>query len=255
MIMREYEEDYRERKLHEVKIMEFTDVKELPQRGYHRLAVARCEGFPYLLKGINADYINDYGFLELLRLEFERLRYNYHPCLPTIIGFQAESPIGPCIVEEWVRTVSFSEYLSHNYSRMDRRIVAGEIANLLEFFHSRDLVHGDIRPYNIFISLRDNRPFVVDMAMSDSEAYKEFISHKVHDDYVAPEVAAGGECDARSDVYAFGAILKDLDLGRETDWIVKKCLNKNPSNRFQSGRELAAFFRSEQPYRRRKNYY
>jgi len=69
--------------------------------------------------------------------------------------------------------------------------------------------------------------------------------------YMAPEQMSGGEADARSDIFALGAVLHEMLTGQkaitgltqshgspELDRVVRTCLAKSPGDRWQTARDL-----------------
>ena len=78
----------------------------------------------------------------------------------------------------------------------------GDLVNAVSFIHSRGLVHGRIRPSNLFASsgrlkLADPLPF----AAGDTQLTEEDIR------FVAPEVLAGQNPSSESDYYSLGVLL------------------------------------------------
>ena len=167
-----------------------------------------------------------------------------------------------------------------------RRVIeyALGIAQGLAAAHNKGIVHRDLKPENVFL-MRDGRVKVLDFGLAKlvlPEESKEtgvtltspatlpgMVLGTVG--YMSPEQVRGEACDARSDIFSFGAVLYEMLTGQrafkrdttaetmtailreeppelsETGWqgplglqrIVCRCLEKNVERRFHSASDLA----------------
>ena len=86
------------------------------------------------------------------------------------------------------------------------------IAAALAFLHARGFVHGDLKPENVRLG-EDGTPRLMDLGLlSRAGRSGGAIRGSLH--YLAPEVARQGAVDARSDLYALGAVLYHALAGR-----------------------------------------
>lgn len=100
--------------------------------------------------------------------------------------------------------------------------IASGIAQALEVAHKAGLVHRDVKPANVLLS-RDGRVKVADFGIAKAARPDEdpdlpdltSTGHMVGTaKYLAPEQVSGGDIDARTDVYALGAVLYEMLTGR-----------------------------------------
>ncbi len=162
---------------------------------------------------------------------------------------------------------------------------AHQMAVGLAAAHERGIVHRDLKPENVFLT-RDGRVKILDFGLAkkisraaDEEGTSSPTESRQTDPgtvmgtvgYMSPEQVRGLAVDARSDVFAFGAILYEMLSGKRAfrrdtasdtmsailrddppellesgrnippalDRIVRHCLEKNPAERFQSARDIA----------------
>lgn len=157
-----------------------------------------------------------------------------------------------------------------------------QICNALSEAHEQGLVHRDIKPANIFAAIRGGRHDVAKLLdFGLAKPLLEMGSAKLTQKgaitgsplYMSPEQATGDrDPDARSDIYALGAVLYFLVTGRppfddeqpmkviiahahdpvappsqlvadvpdDLEQVILRCLQKSPAERIQTATELAA---------------
>lgn len=154
--------------------------------------------------------------------------------------------------------------------RTETLALIADVADALHHAHERGFVHRDIKPSNILLD-DHGKPFLADfgIAVTSQETQASSLGTLP---YMAPEQIAEGKADARSDIYSLGVVLYQLLTGRlpfdaddpvelrqkiltesatngvggpgELIAICKKCLEKNPADRFASASELSTTLRA-----------
>ena len=150
--------------------------------------------------------------------------------------------------------------------------VALQIAGALEAAHGKGIVHRDLKPANILLSQGQAKLLDFGIAKARSEITPDSTmtaetSVSGTPAYMAPEQAQGRATDARSDIFSFGAVLYEMLSGRRAfdgpssietmtavlrddpppldgppalTAVVRRCLEKSPTHRYQTVTELKA---------------
>ncbi len=115
------------------------------------------------------------------------------------------------------------------------------LAQALAHLHGRGLVHGDISPRNVLWRAEEQgpgHPVLIDFGLSDAVGTKRIAGTA---GFVAPEVLDGAPRDARSDVFAFGALLLAMPHGSASlRRLAKQCTALLPKERPKDGAALVA---------------
>jgi serine/threonine protein kinase len=95
-----------------------------------------------------------------------------------------------------------------------------QIASALDTAHSKGLVHRDIKPGNMLLTIRDGeeRAYLTDFGLakrSNTLAELTVVGSVVGTaDYMAPEQVTGDPTDARSDIYSLGCVFFQMLTGK-----------------------------------------
>jgi eukaryotic-like serine/threonine-protein kinase len=191
------------------------------------------------------------------------------------------------LVMELVEGESLAERLSKGPLQIDQALQRGiEILDALSSAHRRGVVHRDVKPGNVMLTKAGAKLLDFGLAKSGpavggSDAFSETAvttppNLTAHGtivgtfQYMAPEQLEGLEVDARSDIFAFGAMLFEMITGRRAfsgrtqasligailrdqpppvstvvaltppalDRVIGKCLAKEPDDRWQDASDL-----------------
>jgi eukaryotic-like serine/threonine-protein kinase len=112
--------------------------------------------------------------------------------------------------------------------------IGAAAARALAHAHDRGVVHRDVSPANVMVTA-DGAVKVLDFGIARGDSVAAASRGTVA--YVAPEVLRGETADARADVYALGAVLREL--GRDLDdrrllAMLDRATAREPSARFVS---------------------
>ena len=205
-----------------------------------------------------------------------------HPNILAVFDFGSYNG-APFLVSELLEGESLGAALDRGPLPQRKAIDYGvHIAHGLAAAHEKGIVHRDLKPENIFVT-KDGRIKILDFGLAKlalNAGSDEVTVTSPHTaagvvmgtaSYMAPEQVRGEAVDARTDIFAFGAVLYEMLAGskafrRDTtaetmtavlkddpaelsdparpvsptlDRIVRRCLEKSPEQRFQSARDLS----------------
>lgn len=151
---------------------------------------------------------------------------------------------------------------------MDALRLAMQVASALDAAHECGVLHRDLKPGNILVTNAGSKLLDFGLAKLTADAAPDMTASVAGTvmgtpAYMSPEQAQGKSVDARSDVFSFGVVLYELLSGTQPfrgdslldvltavakdepapldspAWpVVKRCLSKDPGQRFQTAGEL-----------------
>ena len=189
-----------------------------------------------------------------------------HPALATFIEI-LESGSAVCVVSEIAQGVPLAALPKEGAPDLRRAWgIARQVLDALAAAHARNIVHGDLRPANIFID-EQARVSVTDIGQAGLVGHPQ-------PQYAAPEQLGVGEVTPRTDVYQLGVIVYELVTGElpftgsrdeivhrhleerpedpssligvegwQLDWVIQRALAKDPADRFATAADFAEALR------------
>jgi len=158
-----------------------------------------------------------------LRREIETLAALEHPGIARLYAAgeaRVDAADAPWLAMEYVRGVDLLDYVKREGCDLAARLrLVVEVARATHYAHERGVVHRDLKPGNILVGA-DGRAKILDFGVArrtGDEAQLTLAGQVLGTlPYMSPEQLGGGDrrADARSDVYALGAIAYELVAGR-----------------------------------------
>jgi serine/threonine protein kinase/tetratricopeptide (TPR) repeat protein len=234
------------------------------------------------VKVIFSDVLGDEASRKQFRREALTLAKLNHPNIETVFEFDSQNGID-FLAMELIAGITLHEKLKQGtLAESDITRLGMQLAEGLAAAHDQGVIHRDLKPGNLMIT-QDGRLKILDFGLAkllpskhdfgvtqsiSSNASTGTVSGTVP--YMSPEQLRGEAVDARSDIYAAGAVLYEMATGQrpfpqthaptlmgailhETparpnslnprvapglESVIMKALEKEPARRYQSAREL-----------------
>jgi Nif-specific regulatory protein len=151
--------------------------------------------------------------------EYKILSAIRHPGLVDVYDYGFLEDGRSYLIMEWLQGSPLSPAAFMTHGRFDERAFAGMLLNVattLAYIHGQHIVHGDIKPDNVFV-LHDadgsTRYKMLDFGLSRRVAAVDTgISGTF--EYIAPEIIRGEPSDAHSDLYSLGCVAYEMVAGK-----------------------------------------
>ena len=145
---------------------EWHDITLLHRHTHSRVYAATRYGRRFLLKGLAPEDCNLTDFRLQQEQEFQLGIQLVHPNIAATYGLEEVQGLGRCIVLEWIDGITLGEWLQSKPSKVAREQVFEQILDALEYLHSRQLVHHDLKADNILITRNGTNVKLIDFGLS-----------------------------------------------------------------------------------------
>ena len=223
------------------------------------------------VKVLKQEFSENENFVSKFRVEAQAAAGLMHPNVVNVYDVGEEGDIY-YIVMELVEGITLKKYIEKKarLSYEETVSIAIQVGLGIEAAHEKHIIHRDIKPQNIIISLA-GKVKVTDFGIAKAATSNTITSNvmgSVH--YTSPEQARGGYSDEKSDIYSLGITMFEMLTGRvpfngETtvaiaikhiqeempsprefvpeipfslEDIVLKCCEKSPDRRYHNMQEL-----------------
>ena len=223
------------------------------------------------VKVLKPEFREDTTFIRKFKSEAQAAAVLTHPNIVNVFDVGDDNGVY-YIVMELIEGITLKEYISKKgkLSVKEATSIAIQVSMGLEAAHSHGIVHRDVKPQNIIISM-DGKVKVTDFGIAraaSSNTISSNVMGSVH--YSSPEQVRGGYSDEKSDIYSLGVTLYEMLSGKvpfegestvtvalahiqdeavplqqldpniplSLSKIVQKCMQKKPDMRYMSSAAL-----------------
>jgi Tol biopolymer transport system component len=175
------------------------------------------------IKVLPAAFVGDPERLARFQREARILAALNHPNIATIYGLEQFDDIHLLVMELVLGETLAHKLIARAFTEWDAAVVGTQIAEALEEAHEHDLVHRDLKPANVMMTQKGRVKLldfgVAKLLRSPEETVSELTAAETQGvvgtlPYMAPEQLRGEKVDARTDLWALGAVLYEMATGR-----------------------------------------
>lgn len=149
---------------------EWRDISLIQKRVRTHVYVGTRYARRFVLKAIAPEYadLTDYRLQQ--EQEFQLGIQLVHPNIAATYSLENIEGVGRCIVQEWIDGVTLGEWLQTKPSESAQERVFVQLLDALEYLHSFQLVHHDLKTDNILITRNGSNVKLIDFGLSALDA-------------------------------------------------------------------------------------
>ena len=224
------------------------------------LAESTSLGTKWAIKAVDKKLHTEFDLLA----EPNILKKLNHPSLPRIIDIE-EDENNLYIIEDYIDGTSLDRQLKEKKNFDENTVInwAKQLCDVLIYLHNQKpnpIIYRDMKPANIIVD-KDNKVKLIDFGIArefkiDNDSDTTYMGTR---GYAAPEQYGTSQSDKRTDIYSLGVTmyhlltgispleppyelrklrLIDSNFSEGIEYIVNKCIQSDPINRYQSVEEL-----------------
>ncbi len=169
------------------------------------------------VKVMHQAMMQDDNFLNRFQREARIVAKLEHPNIVPVYDYSEHNGI-PYLVMKYIEGPTLKRYsLKVGLTLEQTANIMTELAKALDYAHSRDVLHRDMKPSNILMDMQ-GKPYITDFGLARiAQAGSSTISSDMMlgtPYYISPEQAKGEkDLSGRTDIYSFGVILYELITG------------------------------------------
>lgn len=145
--------------------------------------------------------------------EFEILKKLNHPHIARILDFGYDQKLRRYyFTTEFVEGAEFEDAVqNHNFETKEKLVI--QVLRALNYLHSRGVYHFDIKPQNILVQIKNDKPVVAKLIDFGLAGYTSPRKRVGTPSYMSPEAVQGGVLDGRADIYSMGVVIYKIFTG------------------------------------------
>lgn len=203
---------------------------------------ATCECFKvklygkqHFLKRLKPELRTDPRYVAALHKEFE-IGYNLdHPHLVRYAACGDDY-----LLTEFIDGMTLAEFAETNPTFFKNKAnvdnLLSSLLDVLDYLHSHQIVHLDLKPDNILITRVGNELKLTDLGFCYTDTFTDTMGRT--DSFAAPEQLNDDMVDHRTDIYALGRIIATLPCANRYSKVIERCTKTRKEDRYQSAAEL-----------------
>ncbi|KAJ7018123.1 kinase-like domain-containing protein, partial [Mycena alexandri] len=136
-----------------------------------------------------------------------------HPNVLPFFGLHCAESM-PCLVSPWMENGNITQFLRIDQPNIDRLSLILDVALGLEYLHSQNVIHGDLKGPNILVT-PSHRACLADFGLSSIIDVNKEITTAQATRYCAPELLQPeAKSHFGSDIYAFACVSYEIFTGQ-----------------------------------------
>jgi len=199
----------------------------------------------HVLKKLKVEYKDSQQHIEYLRREFEIGFQLDHPNIVRYIEYNTNDNV-QSILLEFIDGSTLTDVINKQSISLDseqKKNIILQLCSSIEYLHSKQTYHLDLKPDNILITFRGKNLKLIDFGHSLTDGNTNKVGGTKT--FMLPG-RENSTFDASDDIYAIGKIIEHLlsnnSSKKDINWnqIINKCLKTDSVEKFKSINELVA---------------
>jgi serine/threonine protein kinase len=149
-----------------------------------------------------------------LKHEFEHARLLSHPSIVRVLDLHEDQ--GRCFMTMELVEGKLLSHMLRDWTMLPVPVaykILRQCADALTYAHSQNVVHGDFKPANVFVT-KDEGVRIVDFGTAAGPSTNDTRIPAGTPTYASPEVLSGETPDARDDVFSFACVAYEVLTGQ-----------------------------------------